>query len=360
MPNLAQIYRPLIFDEVSGQSIIIKELKKRSREKSFPQVMLLSGYTGTGKTTLSRIIAKSILCMEPSRSGDPCNECKSCKAINEESFMMNYKEYNASNLNIESMRALEDTVSKKSMGLATSRKKVLYIDELQELSKSKAAAKNLLKILEKPLTETYFILGTMDIDKIDNAIQNRSVLYKLKLIESNDILDYLVGIATKEKYINENSGENEAKVLNAIANNSNGSLRTAISYLERVIFSDIRNENELISELGLITDVKLIEIINGVLSGNIQVLQNEINNDILELMKLKLSLLYKAKSKIELNPWQKSQLNGINDVSIDNIRFTLENIFELNKFPFLNKSLIEFSLINIINHNNYDEIKRRG
>ena len=82
--NLAQKLRPMTFDDVVGHEKTIKELKKRCKEQSFPQVIFLIGNTGTGKTTLQRIIAKSMLCLDKTEEGYGCGICKTCEAIDNE------------------------------------------------------------------------------------------------------------------------------------------------------------------------------------------------------------------------------------------------------------------------------------
>lgn len=335
-------YRPNTFDKIVGNQKAVKELKKRIVDNNIPKVIMLSGKTGCGKTTLAFIYIKALLCENKKEDGNPCNECKYCKMVDAEIPSENVSYYNGSNMGIEEMRMLEEKCSKKVLG--NNKKKIICIDEMQEIPNVRAQ-KNILKILEKTNDNTYFILGTMDKSKIDKAIVNRCLVYNLSL-EGTDILNYLQYIYNAEK-INMDSNQ-LLNIINAIITNCDGSLRTAIGMFERVYYSDIKDEQELYKELGILSDKKIVDFINGLLKGDINILQIKPDATILEQIKLKLVLLFEYSNGMELNAWQKGQLNGINKFDNKILSRVLTILNELAIYPYVSPSMIEFQLVKCI------------
>jgi DNA polymerase III subunit gamma/tau len=340
--NLYKKYRPLKLDEVCGQEKVVKDLKKRSLDNSFSHTMLFSGYSGLGKTTLQRIVAKNILCKNKDQNGNSCNTCYICKTIDEEKPSNFYFEINASNLNIDETRALVEASSTRSLSSVNA--KVFVIDELQEMKKTPAALKNLLKPLETNSSYLYFILGTMQLSDIPDAIKNRCVPYKLHQLSYEDITQYLCDICNGEGI--QIDTEEKANTLITIAQNSNGSMRTAVSYLERCIYSEIWDSKELLNELNIISDVQLVEIINKLLSNNMSVFTTKIDKDLLERVRQTLNAIYKHLHGVELEFWQKNQLKGINKTSVQNVFTLIEGLNKLTYFPYITQELIDFTLIN--------------
>lgn len=340
--NLYSKYRPITFNEVFGHKTIIKEFKKRAKEDSFNQAILLSSFSGCGKTTISNIIAKTLLCTYKDEDGNPCNVCENCKSVMFEQNTFSYKMLNASNIGIDEMRSIEEFADTETFTLNS--RKVIVIDELQEISGSKAQ-KNILKILEKKYKDVYFILLTMNEGKIDTAIKNRCVPYRLKNLTVEEIAEYLCYVCEKEN-IKVDTKE-KADVLITIAENSYGSMRTAMSYLERVIYSEIWNKDEVIKELNLISAEDLSNILNMLLSGDINFLSISFEKEILDRIKYLFVLLYKGLSGIKLNGYENAQVSNIRKVDSNILKFALSSIYELNKYSYLTKDLIEFTLINI-------------
>jgi DNA polymerase-3 subunit gamma/tau len=343
--NLFSKYRPSTLESMYGHSIIVKEFKKRFKENKIPHAILLTGITGVGKTTFIRIIAKAIACKQKDENGNGCNICDMCQIIDNEKLSNIYFELNASNIGIDQMREIEDSSNRKAIGKYTT--KIFVIDEMQELNKNKSAEKNILKVLEKPSDRCFFILAAMDSRKINNAIKNRCVHYKLNPLSFQVISKCLGDICDKEGITIDN--REKAETLVTIAQNCDGSLRTAISYLERCIYSDIWEARLLLKELDIISDTNISIIINCVLKGDMNALSLEINEDVLKKIKYFLMLLYKKLNGITLSGWQTGQIKDIVNVNWDNLENVIEGINELSKFPYLYTDLIEFHIMQIIN-----------
>lgn len=342
--NFAIKYRPKNLSDIIGHEKVIKDLLKRKEIGDFPNVILFIGNPGSGKTTLQKIVTKMLLCLNK-ESVDCCNECDVCKTINSEINSNYYFEYNASNLGIDDMRNIEEIAMTKSMSIAKS--KVIIIDELQELSSNKKAMKNILKVLEKPLKNTYFVLGTMDASKIHKSIMRRAVKYRLNELDGKLVGKALMDICKKEDI--DLKDEQKIKTIVTLTQNSNGCVGEVIPYLERVIYSDLWDENDLLNELGILSQESTNHIIHDMLNGDIEVLSNKITEDVINNIKSTLLLYYKITSGYELEFWRKNALDGIGDFPVQCVQFAIQKIFELSKYFYINQALIDFALIEIIN-----------
>lgn len=350
MINLFLKYAPQTFKDVVGQETTVKELSKRAIDKNFPQCIYFTGYTGTGKTVLSRIVSKSLLCKNLDKEGNPCNTCPTCIAIHNGQKLLNYFEENGSNCNIDRMREIEEMSQKKIM-LADSNIKVFYIDEIQEIaSKSKEAMKNLLKLLEKPSKNNYFILGSMDDSNIPEAVRNRCVTYKLKNLTVDQISERLAYICKSENI--EIDSVEKANVLLSISENSQGSLRTAISQLERVIYSEIWDEKKLVDELELYSNEYSNSIITNLLCGKfIKEDKYDISKKLVDTIIQKLNILYKSECGISINGYEKSLINKIGLPFKDSknnkivIESSLNCFYDLLKYNYTTPALMEYTLL---------------
>ena len=225
--NLALTERPMKFDDVIGQDLIVKNLAAQSKSNKFFQSYLLYGHYGCGKTTTARILAAAINCRNRDEQGNPCGVCPHCLAVKQGCVDM-VEIDGASNTGIDNIRQLKETVEYLPTVLD---KKVYVIDEVHKLSD--AAFNALLKVLEEPPQHVVFILATTDRDKIPATVLSRLAKYEFRRIPTRTLVAHLETVANRNGYTYTHEG------LATIARNSDGSVRNAIKMLE--IVSELDN-----------------------------------------------------------------------------------------------------------------------
>lgn len=220
---LANKWRPKTFKEVIGQDYIITALINSLLLNRIHQSYLFSGSRGIGKTTIARILAKSLIC-EKKISPSPCRICENCKNI-ETGKCFDFIEVDAaSRTKIEDIRELLEDVQYFP---STARFKIYLIDEVHMLSKYSFNA--LLKILEETPSYIKFIFATTDPQRLPITILSRCLQFHLKLLNNNLIYQHLKNIIKKENIIS------ESEALQLIANASNGSMRDAFTLTDQAI-----------------------------------------------------------------------------------------------------------------------------
>jgi DNA polymerase-3 subunit gamma/tau len=218
-------WRPSTFEEVIGQDHVAIPLKRSLEENRLAHAYLFSGPRGTGKTSMARILAKAVNCLNP-QGVNPCNACKNCEDINHGSSLDVYEIDAASNRGIDDIRLLRESVHSLP---SSSRKKVYIIDEVHMLSKE--AFNALLKTLEEPPEHVLFILATTDPQKVPVTILSRCQTYEFHRISEKDISRHLLDIAEKSGFT---LSEEAADI---IAFRANGGLRDALSLLDKCLGS---------------------------------------------------------------------------------------------------------------------------
>lgn len=208
--DLHVAYRPQDFEEVVGQDSIVDSLERMEKTKDWSHAYLMVGPSGTGKTTVGRIIAKKLKC-EPS----------------------NLIEVDAaSHSGVDHVRELTSGMAYKGFGLNPT--KVIIIDECHSLSKQ--AWQALLKSIEEPPEHVYFILCTTEPDKVPKTIQTRCVVYNFRYVPRNEILDLLSAVADAEEL------KLEESAISLISTEADGSPRRALTLLAKCAACVTRKE----------------------------------------------------------------------------------------------------------------------
>lgn len=229
--TLYRKYRPKNFEEVAGQKEIVKTIKTSLRNGKTSHAYLFTGPRGVGKTTLARLIAKGVNCLENGITDEPCNRCENCLAINNGTFLDMVEIDAASNRGIDEIRQLKEKINYQPV---KGRKKIYIIDEVHMLTKE--AFNALLKTLEEPPEHVIFILATTEADKILPTIISRCQRYDFKTLSLNDMKEQL-------KFIGKNEGVDiPDDVLELIYESSGGSVRDAVSILERIMVTCLGEE----------------------------------------------------------------------------------------------------------------------
>ncbi|MGC8776052.1 MAG: DNA polymerase III subunit gamma/tau [Minisyncoccia bacterium] len=263
-------YRPKNFSEILGQETNVLILKNAAIQNKIGHAYIFYGSRGTGKTTTARILAKVLNCEKRVKDenfrklGEPCNECKSCLAIDNNSSFDVIEIDAASNRGIDEIRNLKEGI-KTSPSLG--RYKIYIIDEVHMLTG--AAFNALLKTLEEPPEHAVFILATTEYEKLPATIVSRAQRFLFKKLSSLKILEKLKEIKTKEKI----NIDDEA--LELIARAAEGSVRDAESILDQLSsFPEkitLEIAEELIGRVSLkVVDKLLSFILKNDLAGSLE------------------------------------------------------------------------------------------
>ncbi len=219
----ARKYRPVRFEDVVGQEHVSQTLKKALQTDHLAHAFLFCGPRGVGKTTCARILAKVINCQNVTANFEPCGECESCRAFNENASFNIMELDAASNNSVEHIRTLVDQVRFQPQ---QGKYKVFIIDEVHMLSQ--AAFNAFLKTLEEPPPYAIFILATTEKHKIIPTILSRCQIFDFKRIQVKDTVAHLQKICDAEGI------EAEGDALHIIAQKADGALRDALSIFDRI------------------------------------------------------------------------------------------------------------------------------
>ncbi len=251
-------WRPMRFEDVSGQSQVSETLKTAISNGRISHAYLFCGTRGTGKTSTAKIFSRAVNCESPV-NGEPCNECASCRGILDGSILDVYEMDAASNRGVENIREIRDEVIYTPVGC---KYKVYIIDEVHMLTTE--AFNALLKTLEEPPAHTIFILATTEPHKIPATVLSRCQRFDFKRISVRDIAERITKIADNEGIDITPDG------IEAVAELGDGSMRDAISILDRCItFGQDKLTASVISDImGVVGSGKLFEIVDAIGEDN--------------------------------------------------------------------------------------------
>jgi DNA polymerase III subunit gamma/tau len=255
----ARKYRPWKFEEVIGQLSVVRTIQNAIATGRIAQAYLFSGVRGTGKTTVARILAKALNCVDgptPHPCPDRDHPCQFCKAIHEGSAIDVLEIDGASNRQVDDIEPLREMVRYKP---AYTRTKVLIIDEVHMLSTH--AFNALLKTLEEPPPNTVFIFATTEFNKVPATIVSRCQHFEFRKISHKDIINHLMEITRREGITITPAG------LALIAEAADGSMRDAQSLLDQTVAFSGENigDEDLKTILGTIGQDVLMRFSSAVL-----------------------------------------------------------------------------------------------
>lgn len=251
-------YRPSNFNEIAGQQVIVKTLKNAISNDRLSHAYLFTGPRGTGKTSIAKIVAKTINC-ENLVDFLPCNKCKSCLEFNSHNDVDIIEIDAASNNGVDEIREIRNKID---LVPSFSKYKVYIIDEVHMLTTG--AFNALLKTLEEPPSHIIFILATTEPHKIPATILSRCQRFDFKRISLDDIVDKLDFIAKSEGITV------EREVLFEIARLSDGGLRDSISLLDQTISYSCDNITleDVHAVNGTLTNSELKVLFDDIMSNN--------------------------------------------------------------------------------------------
>ena len=222
---LALKYRPQIFEDLLGQDVVSETIKNSIKADKIPNAYLFTGIRGIGKTTIARIVAKSINCSK-SLDNQCKTKCENCDAITNSNHIDVLEMDAASKTGVDDVR---DLIEFSRYGPTIAKYKIFIIDEVHMLSKQ--AFNALLKTLEEPPQYLKFIFATTEIKKIPITVVSRCQRFDLSRIKSSELFEFIKKIKDKE------NGKASDEALRLIVKISEGSVRDALSLLDRALLS---------------------------------------------------------------------------------------------------------------------------
>ena len=255
---LARKWRPKTFADLVGQEHVVKALRNALDEGRLHHAYLLTGTRGVGKTTIARILAKSLNC-ENAVHGEPCGQCESCTQIDSGRYVDLLEIDAASNTGIDNIReVLENAQYAPTAG----KYKVYIIDEVHMLSKS--AFNAMLKTLEEPPEHVKFILATTDPHKVPITVLSRCLQFVLRNMTTQQVAEHLAHVLDRENV------PYQPQALQLLGRAAAGSMRDALSLLDQAIAmgSGKVAEQDVRQMIGAVNKQYLFELLEGIINQN--------------------------------------------------------------------------------------------
>ncbi|PKM91332.1 hypothetical protein CVU82_01905 [Candidatus Falkowbacteria bacterium HGW-Falkowbacteria-1] len=349
MAVLYQKYRPQKFSEIFGQNNIRITLQNEVLHNKTSHAYLFCGPRAVGKTTLARILAKTINCKNRKENEfEPCNKCEACISINSFSNLDVIEIDAASNTGVDNVR--ENIISLSRVISTNNKYKVFIIDEVHMLSLS--AFNALLKTLEEPPTNVMFILCTTEAYKVPLTIISRCERFDFKKISVNDMVLKLETIVKSEKI------EVDREVLELISLKSDGHLRDAESLLSQIMsisdkkididtanlvipYNNIEENINLLKHLSRKDAMEAIKLVNDLLTSGVNL--KLFVNDLIELLRKiilsKVSISLTSNLGLDLNEKMEIKISELSSI------FTINELMELSQSLMLDIKEIGSSFI---------------
>ena len=258
---LALKYRPQVFKDLIGQEIIAETIYNSIKFNKLANAYLFTGIRGVGKTTIARIVAKSLNCENGIDNLCKENFCTHCQSIASSSHIDVLEMDAASKTGVDDVR---DLIEFSRYGPTSAKYKIFIIDEVHMLSKQ--AFNALLKTLEEPPKYLKFIFATTEIKKIPITVVSRCQRFDLSRIKSEELFLYIKKIVEKEK------GKVHDDAIKLIVKISEGSVRDALSLLDRGLVSNLKEEELTLKKAqklyGYFDKSLLIELFNNLFQGD--------------------------------------------------------------------------------------------
>lgn len=248
-------WRPLVFEDLIGQSHITQTLKNQISSGKIAHAYLFCGTRGTGKTSAAKIFARAVNCMDNSQPS-PCNKCEICRGILDNSILDVLEIDAASNNGVDNIRAIKDEINYPP---SAAKYRVYIIDEVHMLSMG--AFNALLKTLEEPPEHSLFILATTEPHKVPITILSRCQRFDFKRIPKSDIIVRMKEIAFNDKY------DIDEGAFDLLAELADGSMRDGLSLMERCLSASngTLTAETINSVLGISSKEAIVNIVDAVL-----------------------------------------------------------------------------------------------
>ncbi len=266
--SLYQKYRPKNFSDVVGQSFVKKILSNSCKNQTFHHGYIFFGFHGIGKTTLARIFAEGVNCTQIGSDGNPCHQCANCIAFEKvPNAMIDVIEIDAASYTgVDNIREI---IEHAQFTPTQGKYKVYIIDEVHMLSKG--AFNALLKTLEEPPAHVIFLLATTEIHKVPDTVLSRVIRFDLERIGESDMNEHIRNICAQEGI------KTQDEALQMITYRSRGSLRDALTILEKCIYDNALTTDYVEQALHLVNHRFLKETFDACKNGKAEEIQKILN-----------------------------------------------------------------------------------